>query len=91
MRNCGQRLWLGTVLLRQGEVTTTEVERALEAQAENGMRLGEILVAWRAISSGALDRALAVQNGVEPELERGFGTGLRAALERQHHLGRPHT
>jgi hypothetical protein len=77
------------ILLRQGAVTRRDLEHALNEQIETGKRLGQILVEWRAVTGGVVDRALAIQNGVEPELERGYGTGLRAALEQRHGARRP--
>jgi hypothetical protein len=86
VRNCGERLLLGMVLMRQGAVTRRDLERALASQFETGKRLGQVLLELRAVTGAALDRALAVQSGIEPELERGYGTGLRAALEERHRL-----
>jgi hypothetical protein len=88
MSQSGTQPLLGAVLVQQGEVTREEVEKALATQVENGERLGKILLEWSAVSSPALDRALAQQNGVELHLEGGFGTGLRAAIERRHRLRR---
>ena len=79
---------LGSMLVQAGEVTGEEVEKALEAQEESGTPLGEILVGWNAVSRPALTRALAEQHGVELHMERGFGTGLRAEIERRHRLRR---
>jgi hypothetical protein len=88
VRNCGERLMLGAILLRQGEVTRLDLAVAISEQIENGKRLGQILLDLRAVSGGVLDRALAVQSGMEPELEGGFGTGLREALDRRHQMRR---
>lgn len=81
--SCGERPLLGTVLVRQGVLQSHHVERALCAQIRSGKRLGEILVDLGLLSRQALDRAIARQNGVELEEERGFGTGLRAEMERR--------
>lgn len=81
--SCGERPLLGTVLMRQGEVQSHHVERALCAQIVSGKRLGEILVELGLLSRPALDRAIARQAGVELKEERGFGTGLRAEMERR--------
>ncbi len=81
---CGERPLLGTVLLEQGAVRDDELELALQAQAETGERLGEILVELNLVCRPALDRAVAGQSGVELEQERGYGTGLRAEIERRH-------
>ena len=82
--NCGERPLLGTVLLQQGAVRDDDIELALTAQTETGERLGEILVELNLVSRPALDRAVAGQSGVELDEERGYGTGLRAQIERRH-------
>jgi hypothetical protein len=76
------------MLVHYGEVTSEEVERALDAQAENDQPIGEILVAWNALCRPALVHALAEQRGIKLDEERGFGTGLRAEIERRHTLRR---
>lgn len=83
-RDCGKRPLLGTVLLDQGALKDGDLDRALRAQAESGERLGEILIELDLLSRPALDRAIAGQSGVELEHERGYGTGLRAEIERRH-------
>jgi hypothetical protein len=79
---------LGTILMQQGELTRVDLALALAKQIETGKRLGQILLDLRSVSGGVLDRALATQSGVETELEGGFGTGLRAELDRHHRLRR---
>ena len=86
--NCGDRTLLGALLSQQGEVTNDEVDQALTTQVENGDPLGEILVEQGAVSRPALDRALAEQSGVVLHFEGGFGTGLRAEIERRHRARR---
>ena len=86
--NGGERPLLGTVLVQQGEVTSEEIENALATQVENGEQLGKILLERSAVCSPVLDRALAEQSGVELHFEGGFGTGLRAEIERRHRLRR---
>jgi len=81
---CGERPLLGTVLLEQGAVRDDDIELALETQAETGERLGEILLQLSLVCRPALDRAVASQSRVQLEQERGYGTGLRAAIERRH-------
>jgi hypothetical protein len=88
MEHCGKRPLLGDLLSQQGEVTSDEVEQALAAQTENGDPLGEILVEAGAVCRPALDRALARQSGLELRFEDGYGTGLRAAIERRHRARR---
>ena len=82
--NCGNQPLLGAVLLKQGTLNDDELERALKAQAGNGERLGEILLELDLLSRPALDRAVAVQSGVQLQHEGGYGSGLRAELERRH-------
>jgi len=86
--NCGDRPLLGTVLVTQGLVQGGEVDEALLSQAESGKRLGEILLDSGAICRPELDRAIAGQSGVELAEEAGFGSGLRAEIERRHRLRR---
>jgi hypothetical protein len=80
----GERPRLGRVLVEQGVVNERELELALRTQVETGEPLGKILVDLRLVSRPALDRALAGQSGVQLDEERGFGTGLRAEMERRH-------
>ena len=82
--NCGRPPLLGAVLLGQGALLNDDLERALTAQAESGDRLGEILIELDLLSRPALDRAVAFQAGVVLEHEGGYGTGLRAEIERRH-------
>ena len=82
--NCGQRRLLGRVLLEQGAVRDNDLVIALEAQNENGELLGEILVELKLVSRPDLQRAVAGQSGVEVEEERGYGSGLRAEIQRRH-------
>jgi hypothetical protein len=72
---CGERPLLGSLLLEHGAVREDDLELALEAQAQNGERLGEILVELELLSRPALDRAVASQSGIELEQELGFGSG----------------
>jgi hypothetical protein len=83
-KTCGERSLLGEVLVEQGAVNDGEVELALRTQVETGERLGKILVDLGLVCRPALARALAGQSGVELHEERGFGTGLRAQIERRH-------
>jgi uncharacterized coiled-coil protein SlyX len=74
---------LGRVLVEQGLLSENELECALEEQASTGRRLGETLVELGFVSHGALSLALTQQYGIEPKSETGFGTGLRAGIERR--------
>ena len=75
---------LGRLLVEQGLLSEDELERALEEQESTGRRLGETLIDLGFVSQMALSRALAEQYGIEPKTESGFGTGLRAEIERRH-------
>lgn len=74
---------LGQILVDRGLLSDEELERALIQQARTGRRLGETLVELGYVSRTALTRALAEQYGLELATERGFGTGLRAQIERR--------
>ncbi|HWB57189.1 MAG TPA: hypothetical protein VG479_09665 [Gaiellaceae bacterium] len=71
---------LGELLAAAGLVTEDEVAQALAQQERDGGRLGEILVARRAVSRVGLDDALVERHHGSVELETGFGSGLRGAL-----------
>ena len=86
--NCGDRPLLGSVLVAQGVVESGELNEALLNQAESGKQLGEILVDRGLICRPELDRAIATQSGVDLDEEAGFGSGLRAAIERRHRYRR---
>ena len=78
---------LGSLLREQAGLTATHVEDALAYQEHAGGLLGEILRGWGFISGPLLARVLAEQHGVQLEQETGFGTGLRAEIERRHRHG----
>ena len=84
---CGDRPLLGAVLVAQGAVAHADVELALDAQTETS-QVGELLVDLGLICRPELDRALAWQSGVIVDEESGFGSGLRAAIERRHRYRR---
>lgn len=75
---------IGALLVREGSVTASEIRSALRAQERTGRRLGDVLVARGVVSRPELARVLARQQGVQLVEEPGFGSGLRAALERAH-------
>jgi hypothetical protein len=85
---CGDRPLLGAVLVAQGAVESGTLEGALTARADTGERLGEFLLRLGLICRPELDRAVAWQGGALLDEESGFGTGLRAALERRHRYRR---
>jgi hypothetical protein len=86
--NFGDRPLLGAVLVSQGAVHPRDVDEALTVQADTGQRLGEALLERRLISRPELYRAMARQAGSELDEGSGFGTGLRAAIERRHRYRR---
>ena len=75
---------LGRLLVEQGLLTDDELERALVEQQVSGKRLGETIVALGFVSGPDLASALATQYGIELTVETGFGTGLRAQIQRRH-------
>jgi hypothetical protein len=79
---------LGALLVAQGVVDGGDLDHGLRAQAETGQPLGETLLELGLICRPELDRAVAWQSGVELDEEAGFGTGLRAAIERRHRFRR---
>ncbi len=86
--NCGVQPLLGSVLVEQGAVEGAELDDALETQVLSGKRLGEILIDLGVVCRPELDRAVATQSGVHLDEEAGFGSGLRAAIERRHRVRR---
>jgi hypothetical protein len=79
---------LGRLLVEQGLLSEDELEHALEEQVTTGRRLGETLIDLGFVSHAALSRALTEQYGIEPKAETGFGTGLRAEIERRYERDR---
>jgi len=55
---------LGELLLASGAISPTTLERALNAQRDSGVRLGELLVRMQATSEEVVYRALARQLGL---------------------------
>jgi hypothetical protein len=66
----------------RGLIAEEDIESAMAEQKRSGRRLGQILVDRGVISAGALDSTLAEQAG-ELMPERGFGAGLREAINGQ--------
>lgn len=52
---------LGALLIREGLITSEQLELALIDQQGTGLRLGELLVQWGWVDSSAISRALAEQ------------------------------
>jgi hypothetical protein len=73
---------LGELLVLRGLLVQEDIESALREQKRRRRRLGEILLDRGVISRAALESTLAEQAG-RPEPERGFGAGLRQAIEVQ--------
>lgn len=82
---------LGQLFVEKGLLEEDRLEHALAEQERTGGRLGEKLVELGYISSTALARLLAEQYGVELTFDTGFGTGLRAELERRQDEAEPMT
>jgi hypothetical protein len=74
--------------VEKGLVSREELSHALEEQEKTDRLLGAILVESGYVSGPALAVALAEQYGVELKTERGFGTGLWAAIDKRHRAGR---
>jgi hypothetical protein len=74
--------------VEKGLVSREELSHALAEQETTGRLLGAILVERKCVSGPALAIALAEQYGVELKTERGFGTGLWAAIDKRHRAGR---
>jgi DNA repair exonuclease SbcCD ATPase subunit len=82
---------LGLLLVEQGLLTDDELEQALAQQQVTGKRLGETIVECGFVSPPDLSNALAAQYGIKLTTEKGFGTGLRAQIQRRYESdrGRP--
>ncbi len=59
------RVPLGTLLIRDGLITTEQLERALAEKEQTARRLGEIVVAHGWVPAAELARLLAEQHGLE--------------------------
>ncbi len=53
---------LGELLVASGVISTADLERALRAQAQWGMRLGDVLIRMRKLTEDELRRQLSRQN-----------------------------
>jgi hypothetical protein len=56
---------LGSLLVREGLISSEQLELALIDQQGTGLRLGELLVQWGWVASDAISRALAEQYEME--------------------------
>jgi hypothetical protein len=77
---------LGELLVSEGVLSAEELADALATQQETRPRkpLGELLLSSGIVSPQLLVRLLAQQCQLQLEEEKGFGSGLRAAIERRH-------
>jgi hypothetical protein len=73
---------LGSLLVAAGLVSERDLGEALAEQERSGGRLGEVLVGRGLVSAAAIANALAEQHGSFLKTEHGFGTGLRALMDR---------
>ena len=83
-RSAGARL--GELLVAHELITEDELAEALAEQRETKPKrlLGEIVLRRGLVSAPTLVRLLATQCQLELEEEKGFGTGLRRAIELRH-------
>jgi type IV pilus assembly protein PilB len=77
---------LGELLLAHDLLTEEELAEALAEQRKGRpkLQLGEILLRRGVVSAPTLVRLLAAQCQLDLEEEKGFGTGLRRAIELRH-------
>jgi hypothetical protein len=77
-----QQRWrpLGQMLVERQILTEEQLLQALDEQEETGRQLGDILRERFYIASSTLDELLREQHEIELELDRGYASGLRAAL-----------
>src|SRR5215207_982496 len=82
-----QQRWrpLGQLLVERRILTEEQLVDALEEQERTGSQLGDVLRSRFYIASGTLDELLREQHELELELDRGYASGLRAALQRRTH------
>ena len=79
---------LGELLIDEGLLTARDLKRALTEHRKTGRRLGEIVLERGLAAAPALVTLLARQLEVELETEKGFGAGLRRAIEERHRVMR---
>ena len=77
-----QQRWrpLGEMLVENGIIDEEQLLDALDEQERTGKPLGVIVRERFYLSQAMLDKLLEQQRRLEIELERGYGSGLRAAL-----------
>lgn len=78
-----QRTWrpLGEMLLERALLTEEQLLEALDEQERSGRPLGEVVRDLFRISSLTLQKVLRDQRELEVELDRGYTSGLRNALQ----------
>jgi len=74
---------LGELLVEQSWLTASDLEQALEEQAQSGRKLGQIVVDAGFISVEELTTVLLEQCGIDISTQDGFGSGLRDELARR--------
>ena len=80
-----QQRWrpLGQLLVERRLLTEEQLVEALEEQERTGRQLGDVLRSRFYLASATLDELLREQHELELELDRGYASGLRAALQRR--------
>jgi uncharacterized coiled-coil protein SlyX len=80
-----QQRWrpLGQLLVERKLLTEEQLVEALEEQERTGAQLGDVLRSRFYLASATLDELLREQHELELELDRGYASGLRAALQRR--------
>src|SRR5690606_6765195 len=73
---------LGEILIRTADLDPAKVDEALDRQAESGGRIGEILVAMKAVTEEQVLRALALQLDL-PFVEKLSGDKIDSDLVRR--------
>jgi hypothetical protein len=79
---------LGAVLVEARLLSEDDLAEVLAEQGRSGELLGQLLVARGLVSRAAVANALAEQHGGILRSEHGFGTGLRASLNRSNEEAR---
>ena len=80
-----QHAWrpLGRMLVDRGLLDEQQLEDVLREQERTGRPLGEIVRTRYFLSASEIGDVLAEQRQLELEMDRGFGSGLRAGIDRR--------
>ena len=80
-----QQQWrpLGEMLVDRGLLTRAQLEEALAEQKRSGGQLGEVVRDLFHIASRRIQKVLDEQRALELELDQGYTSGLRNALQRR--------